>query len=65
MKPSILSCRCNVDDSSLPVAIFKYRVTNRSKNAAEVAIAFSLVNPVGYDGKAFLEGNSHPGFGKN
>jgi len=55
----------NVDDSSLPVAIFNYRVKNHSKKAVDIALAFSLLNPVGYDGKAFLKGNGHPGFGKN
>jgi non-lysosomal glucosylceramidase len=55
----------NVDDSSLPVAVLKYRVTNRSSKPADIAIAFSMLNPVGYDGKAFLEGVGHPGFGKN
>jgi uncharacterized protein (DUF608 family) len=55
----------NVDDSSLPVAILKYRVTNHSRKPADFALAFSLLNAVGYDGKAFLEGSEHPGFGKN
>ena len=47
----------NVDDSSLPVAIFKYRVQNRSSKSADIALSFSLLNPVGYDGKAYLAGN--------
>ncbi len=34
------------DDSGLPVAILRYRVTNHSKATAKVAIAFSLDNPV-------------------
>ena len=55
----------NVDDSSLPVAVFKYRVSNHSQKPVDVSLAFSLLNPVGYDGKAFLEGIDHPGFGKN
>jgi non-lysosomal glucosylceramidase len=55
----------NVDASSLPVAIFEYRIANQSKKAADVSLAFSLLNPVGYDGKAFLDSNEHPGFGKN
>jgi len=41
----------NVDDSSLPVAIFHYRVTNRSRNEVEAAVAFSLYNAVGYGEK--------------
>src|SRR5262249_49191314 len=53
----------NVDDSSLPVAIFKYQLTNHSHKPLDVALAFSLLNPVGYDGKAILDGTDHPGFG--
>ncbi len=37
----------NVDDSSLPVAIFKYRVTNRTQKPVSFALAFSLMNPRG------------------
>ncbi len=55
----------NVDDSSLPVVVFKYRVTNRTSKPVDVSLAFSLLNAVGYDGKAYLEGADHPGFGKN
>ncbi len=55
----------NVDDSSLPVAIFNYRVKNHSQKPVSFALAFSLMNPVGYDGKAFLEDANFPGFGKN
>src|SRR5206468_123220 len=55
----------NVDDSTLPVAVFKYRISNNSTKPVDVSLAFSLLNPVGYDGKAFLKGNDHAGFGKN
>jgi uncharacterized protein (DUF608 family) len=55
----------NVDDSSLPVAILKYTVKNRSAKPVDIALAFSLLNPVGYDGKAYLDGTDHPSFGKN
>ena len=34
------------DDSGLPVAILRYRVTNPSHQAAKVSIAFSIENPV-------------------
>lgn len=36
----------NADDSGLPVAILRYRVTNTGPNIAQVAIAFSIDNPV-------------------
>ena len=55
----------NVDDSSLPVAIFKYCITNRSQKTADVALAFSLMNAVGYDGKTVLDSHEFPGFGNN
>ncbi len=55
----------DVDDSSLPVAIFQYRITNRSHKPTKVSLAFSLLNAVGYDGKSFLDSNEYPGFGKN
>src|SRR5882724_4459106 len=54
----------NVDDSSLPVAVFKYRVANRSAKPVDVSLAFSWRNPVGNNGKPFLKGKDHPGFGK-
>lgn len=54
-----------VDDSSLPVAIFRYRLTNRSTAPVDAALAFSILNPIGYDGKAALGGNRFEGFGQN
>jgi len=42
----------SVDDSSLPVVVFHYRVTNRRRKPVEAAIAFSLFNAAGYDGKS-------------
>ncbi|MCC6858304.1 MAG: hypothetical protein IT158_07080 [Bryobacterales bacterium] len=35
------------DDSGLPVAVLRYRVANPGPSKAEVAVAFSLDNPVG------------------
>lgn len=55
----------NVDDSSLPVAIFHYHLKSTSAKPVDAALAFSLLNAVGYDGQANLEGTSHAGFGKN
>ncbi len=40
------------DDSGLPVAILRYRVTNPAKAAAKVSIAYSIDNPVAYPGPA-------------
>lgn len=39
----------DADASGLPVAILRYTVTNPGKEAANVAIAYSLDNPVGVD----------------
>lgn len=55
----------NVDDSSLPVAILQYHLKSTANKPVDVALAFSLLNPVGYDGKANLEGTRHAGFGQN
>src|SRR5215469_16264648 len=37
----------DADESGLPVAILRYRVTNSQQRPAHVAIAFSIDNPVG------------------
>jgi len=55
----------DVADSSLPVAIFHYRLRARGPKAVEVALAFSMLNAVGYDGKARLSDDEHEGFGGN
>jgi non-lysosomal glucosylceramidase len=52
-------------DSSLPVAILTYGVTNRAASSVHAALAFSLLNPVGYDGVAALGDRSAPFFGAN
>jgi uncharacterized protein (DUF608 family) len=45
----------NADDSGLPVAILRYRVTNPNPHAAKVAIAWSIDNPVGKGDKRVNE----------
>jgi non-lysosomal glucosylceramidase len=55
----------DVADSSLPVAIFHYRLRARGDRPVDLALAFSLLNAVGYDGKASLGGEQHDGFGGN
>jgi len=37
----------DADESGLPVAVLRYRVTNPAKSAAQVSIVFSIDNPVG------------------
>ena len=42
----------DAEESGLPVAVLRYRVSNRAARAAKVAIAFSIDNPVGAQGRA-------------
>ena len=55
----------NVDDSSLPVVLFHYRVTSQGKEPVDLSLAFSILNAVGYDGLARLGSEKYAGFGKN
>jgi non-lysosomal glucosylceramidase len=55
----------DVADSSLPVAILHYRLRARGPRPVDLSLAFSLLNAVGYDGKAGLGGEEHDGFGGN
>ena len=52
-------------DSSLPVAILTYRVTSRAKSPIDAALAFSLMNPVGYPSVGKLRARRAPFFGQN
>jgi len=56
-------------NSSLPVAVLTYRVVSRAPAPLEVTLAFSAMNPVGYDGKSVLSGTladrARPFFGLN
>ena len=56
----------NDRDSGLPVAIFKWRLHNPLAVPVDATVAFSLLNPIGYDGQATLvRGRQHPLFGGN
>jgi len=55
----------DTDDSGLPVALLTYRFTSRAASPLEAAVAFSLMNPVGYDGATRLRGRRAPFFGAN
>ncbi len=54
-----------VDDSGLPCAILRYEFRSAAKQPVEAAIAFSLLNAIGYDGTARLSGRRFAGFGQN
>ncbi len=53
------------DTSSLPVAILTYRIASRAPSALDAALAFSLMNPVGYDGTSSFGSRNAPYYGKN
>ncbi len=52
-------------DSSLPVAALTYRVKNRAASGVTGALAFSIMNPVGYDGVSRLTSRDASFFGGN
>ncbi len=51
--------------SSIPAAVFVFRIHNPTARAEEVALAALLTNPVGYDAAVAIEGLEHPNFGGN
>ncbi|MEM2598285.1 MAG: GH116 family glycosyl hydrolase [Thermoproteota archaeon] len=55
----------NEKDSGLPVAIFKWRVKNRSSRRINLTLAMSLFNAVGYDGTSTLTNRFNDLFGQN
>jgi len=52
-------------DSSLPVAILRYTVHNRSRRPVAVSVVGSLLNAVGYQGRQLPQGRLHESFGQN
>jgi len=55
----------DVDNSSLPIAIFTYRFKNLSREKTKIFLAFSMMNPVGTDGTEKLNNLENPCFGQN
>ena len=55
----------DTDESSLPVAIFTYRVRSRAASKIDAALAFSLMNTVGFDGVTALRNRNAAFFGQN
>ena len=55
----------DTDASGLPVALLTYRFTSRAASPLEAAVAFSIMNPVGYDGVTHLRGRRAAFFGAN
>jgi uncharacterized protein (DUF608 family) len=55
----------DTDDSGLPLAILRYSVSSRAPSAIDAALCFSIMNPVGYDDVAKLDGRTAAFFGQN
>ena len=52
--------------SGMPVAVFLWRLGNRTSRPVDATLVFSQLNPIGYDGVAELRrGRRHPMFGGN
>jgi hypothetical protein len=51
--------------SSMPAAVFVFRVHNPTQKVQEVSLAGLMMNPVGYDAAGRIEGQNHPNFGGN
>lgn len=51
--------------SSMPLAVFRFRITNPGSAPQSVSLAAMMTNPVGYEAKIDIDGVSHPNFGGN
>lgn len=51
--------------SSIPAAVFVFRIRNSSKMPQQVSLAGFIQNPVGYEAVGVPSGNSHDQFGGN
>lgn len=55
----------DVEDSSLPAALFTFTITNPGPLPAQVWLAAAVQNPVGHDGASPVEGVRAAGYGGN
>ncbi len=53
------------EDSGIPAVMLRFRVRNLSRQPAQVTIAGSLLNPIGYDGAGVIGGVGSDKFGQN
>jgi len=51
--------------SSIPAAVFVFRIHNPTDRPEDVSLAALFLNPVGYDAAVRIEGHEHPNFGGN
>ncbi|MCX6560757.1 MAG: GH116 family glycosyl-hydrolase, partial [Candidatus Aminicenantes bacterium] len=55
----------NVEESSIPAAVLRYRIKNLSAKKVQVTVAGSLFNPVGFDGAGKITSVDHAQLGGN
>lgn len=55
----------NETDSGLPVALFHWKLTNRTEKTVRATVAFNLFNAIGYNGKDTVSNRYHAKFGQN
>jgi non-lysosomal glucosylceramidase len=53
------------DMSSMPLAIFQFRLKNSTSEPQSVSLAAMMTNPVGYEAEGEIDGVRHPKFGGN
>ncbi|HWD19326.1 MAG TPA: GH116 family glycosyl-hydrolase [Verrucomicrobiae bacterium] len=51
--------------SSMPVAMFRFRLHNPTAETQKVALAAWMTNPIGYEARGGFQGASHPEVGRN
>ncbi|HEX4350789.1 MAG TPA: GH116 family glycosyl-hydrolase, partial [Verrucomicrobiae bacterium] len=55
----------NVKLSSMPLAVFHFRITNLTSTPQTVSLGAMMTNPVGYAAIGEMHGSSHPALGSN
>jgi non-lysosomal glucosylceramidase len=55
----------DADFSSMPLAVFRFRLRNPTTEPQSVSLAAMMTNPVGYEAKGEIIGVEHPSFGGN
>ncbi len=53
------------DNSGLPLAVLEYHFASRASSPIELAVAFSMMNPVGFDRATLVRRRRAPYFGQN
>ncbi len=51
--------------SSMPLAVFVFRIQNPTAQPQTVSLAALMTNPIGYDARGKIDGVAHPNFGGN